>query len=185
MSSYVNDWKKVRVATILRIEKIAGWALLFISLLLTVFVVMAIGELEMSFLEILTLISLSLSPMLAAALLFWHSQYQKKMCDRAAWLENYFSAIPEGKVTLRETAATLGMTTGEAKKLLDRLISGKYLKNCAFSQEDGTNVIVLSGAVHQQGSKAAFEMRTCPGCGAASRQKIGYEGVCPYCGRHF
>ncbi|MGN0838246.1 MAG: hypothetical protein ACI4NN_04055 [Pyramidobacter sp.] len=175
---YVNEGKTARKAVAGKIQAGFGWFLAITTLLGTILLMFDKNK------------DLTLGSYIVYGLmilfglwLVWLSMKKKKLRIMLTQLDQFFMADADGIVSMKETADCLGKNISETKSLISKLIGEKYLQNCTI-KGPAQDTIVLFGARPSQDS-AVFEMRTCPGCGAASSQRVGYEGVCPYCGRHF
>jgi len=102
------------------------------------------------------------------------------LCQTAKIYNAVFKNDADGYISLSELASKTGTTKEKAMKNLNLLIKKDMLVNCYL--DSGTTIVLGGKSVLNNGVPEETAAVTCPNCGATNTVKVGFTGVCEYCG---
>lgn len=100
-----------------------------------------------------------------------------KYSNYATMLDAMFTTSSDNEVNISSAATCLDIEINKFRKIFRKLVSGRYIINCALS-ESKTGVIILK----DKQPKANKAIIKCENCGGINDLRYNASGVCEYCG---
>ncbi len=108
--------------------------------------------------------------------------WMRAQIGEAYRFNSLFTGDDDGLLSVKRTAAILGLRAETLASRFDRLVRHGYLCRCRLMASEGEPQIYLhngAAGVHER-----FVAVICPGCGASNSFQAGFIGKCRYCGRN-